>query len=46
MSRFAHDLAEEDLTLEEFDVLVHWRGLGMACCRCVRWSPPWSRATS
>jgi DNA-binding MarR family transcriptional regulator len=23
MSRFAHDLAEEDLTLEEFDVLVH-----------------------
>ncbi|MEX1170637.1 MAG: MarR family transcriptional regulator [Chloroflexota bacterium] len=23
MSRFAHDLAEQDLTLEEFDVLVH-----------------------
>jgi len=23
MSRFAHDLAAEDLTLEEFDVLVH-----------------------
>ena len=23
MSRFAHDLAEEDLTLEQFDVLVH-----------------------
>lgn len=23
MSRFAHDLADEDLTLEEFDVLVH-----------------------
>ncbi len=23
MSRFAHDLAERDLTLEEFDVLVH-----------------------
>jgi DNA-binding MarR family transcriptional regulator len=23
MSRFAHDLAEEELTLEEFDVLVH-----------------------
>ncbi len=23
MGRFAHDLAEEDLTLEEFDVLVH-----------------------
>ncbi len=23
MSRFAHDLAEEGLTLEEFDVLVH-----------------------
>lgn len=23
MSRFAHDLAGEDLTLEEFDVLVH-----------------------
>ena len=23
MSRFAHDLADKDLTLEEFDVLVH-----------------------
>jgi DNA-binding MarR family transcriptional regulator len=23
MSQFAHDLAEQDLTLEEFDVLVH-----------------------
>jgi DNA-binding MarR family transcriptional regulator len=23
MGRFAHDLADEDLTLEEFDVLVH-----------------------
>jgi DNA-binding MarR family transcriptional regulator len=23
MSRFAHDLTEQDLTLEEFDVLVH-----------------------
>jgi DNA-binding MarR family transcriptional regulator len=23
MSRFAHDLAEQDLSLEEFDVLVH-----------------------
>lgn len=23
MSRFGHDLAEQDLTLEEFDVLVH-----------------------
>lgn len=23
MSRFAHDLADDDLTLEEFDVLVH-----------------------
>ena len=23
MDRFVHDLAEEDLTLEEFDVLVH-----------------------
>ena len=23
MGRFAHDLAEQDLTLEEFDVLVH-----------------------
>ena len=23
MSRFAHDLAEQDVTLEEFDVLVH-----------------------
>ncbi len=23
MNRFAHDLAEQDLTLEEFDVLVH-----------------------
>lgn len=23
MSRFAHDLADEELTLEEFDVLVH-----------------------
>jgi DNA-binding MarR family transcriptional regulator len=23
MNRFAHDLADEDLTLEEFDVLVH-----------------------
>lgn len=23
MSRFAHDLSEQDLTLEEFDVLVH-----------------------
>jgi DNA-binding MarR family transcriptional regulator len=23
MSRFAHDLADEDLSLEEFDVLVH-----------------------